>query len=218
MRDRANEPLIRINDGITVPQVRLIDEKGQQLGVQSIKFAQDYAAEHSLDLVEVAAQADPPVCRVMNFSKYRYELEQKAKAARKHQSQIVIKEIKFRPKVGVHDYETKKGHVLRFLQHKDKVKVTIMFRGREMAHPERGEALLRKVADEIAEFGTVEQQPNQEGRNMTMVVAPVRAPVRKQERPAAEPAEAGGSAEGPADGAGEPAPATDTPADQPAAG
>jgi translation initiation factor IF-3 len=98
------------------------------------------------------------------------------------------------------------------------VKVTIMFRGREMAHPERGEALLRKVADEIAEFGTVEQQPNQEGRNMTMVVAPVRAPVRKQERPAAEPAEAGGSAEGPADGAGEPAPATDTPADQPAAG
>ena len=139
MRDRANEVRIRINDGITVPQVRLIDEKGEQLGIKPIAFAQEYAASHNLDLVEVAAQSDPPVCRIMNYSKYRYELELKAKQARKHQSQIVIKEIKFRPKVGVHDYETKKGHVLRFLQHKDKVKVTIMFRGREMVHPERGE-------------------------------------------------------------------------------
>ncbi|HOT24779.1 MAG TPA: translation initiation factor IF-3 [Thermoleophilia bacterium] len=174
MRDRANEPRIRINDGITVPQVRLIDEKGQQLGIKPIRFAQEYAAERNLDLVEVAAQADPPVCRVMDFSKYRYELEQKAKQARKHQSQIVIKEIKFRPKVGQHDYETKKGHVLRFLQHKHKVKVTIMFRGREMAHPERGEALLMRLADDVKEYGVIESMPVQDGRNMTMMLAPVK--------------------------------------------
>lgn len=174
MRDRANEPRIRINDGITVPQVRLIDEKGQQLGIKPIRFAQEYAAERNLDLVEVAAQADPPVCRVMDFSKYRYELEQKAKQARKHQSQIVIKEIKFRPKVGQHDYETKKGHVLRFLQHKQKVKVTIMFRGREMAHPERGEALLLRLADDVKEYGVIEAMPVQDGRNMTMMLAPVK--------------------------------------------
>ncbi len=174
MRDRANEVRIRINDGITVPQVRLIDEKGQQLGIKPIRFAQDYAADQSLDLVEVAPQADPPVCRVMNFSKYRYELEQKAKQARKHQSQIIIKEIKFRPKVGVHDYETKKGHVLRFLQHKDKVKVTIMFRGREMVHPERGEQLLLRLAEDVKDFGTIESRPIQDGRNMIMMLAPVK--------------------------------------------
>ena len=174
MRDRANEPRIRINDGITVPQVRLIDEKGQQLGIKPIRFAQDYASDKGLDLVEVAAQADPPVCRVMNYSKYRYELELKAKQARKHQSQITIKEIKFRPKVGVHDYETKKGHVLRFLQHKDKVKVTIMFRGREMVHPERGEQLLMRLAEEVKDYGVIESKPNLDGRNMVMMLAPVK--------------------------------------------
>jgi translation initiation factor IF-3 len=174
MRERANEPRIRINDGITVPQVRLISETGEQLGIKPIRFAQDYAAERNLDLVEVAAQADPPVCRVMNYSKYRYELELKAKQARKHQSQIVIKEIKFRPKVGVHDYETKKGHVLRFLQHKDKVKVTIMFRGREMVHPERGEQLLMRLAEDDKEFGVIESMPNLDGRNMVMMLAPVK--------------------------------------------
>jgi translation initiation factor IF-3 len=208
----------RINERIRVPEVRLIDEKGEQVGVVKIQDALDYAREKDLDLVEISAEARPPVCRVLDYSKYKYEQEQRRKAARKHQQQVTVREMKLRPKIATHDYETKKGHILRFLKQGQKVKVTIMFRGREMAHPERGEALLRKVADEIAEFGTVEQQPNQEGRNMTMVVAPVRAPVRKQERPAAEPAEAGGSAEGPADGAGEPAPATDTPADQPAAG
>jgi translation initiation factor IF-3 len=108
---------------------------------------------------------------------------------------VTVREMKLRPKIATHDYETKKGHILRFLKQGQKVKVTIMFRGREMAHPERGEALLRKVAEEIAEFGTVEQQPNQEGRNMTMVVAPVRAPVRKQERPAGEPAAAAAEGE-----------------------
>ena len=173
MRDRANEVRIRINDGITVPQVRLIDEDGEQLGIKPIRFAQDYAADKNLDLVEVAPNADPPVCRVMNYSKYKYELELKAKQARKHQSQIVIKEIKFRPKVGVHDYETKKGHVLRFLEHKDKVKVTIMFRGREMVHPERGEALLLRLAEDVKEFGVIESKPLQDGRNMVMMLAPV---------------------------------------------
>ena len=174
MRDRANEVRIRINDGITVPEVRLIDEEGEQLGIKSISFAQEYASERNLDLVEVAAQSDPPVCRVMNYSKYRYELELKAKQARKHQSQIVIKEIKFRPKVGVHDYETKKGHVLRFLQHGDKVKVTIMFRGREMAHPERGEQLLMRLAEDVKEFAIIESKPNLDGRNMIMMLAPVK--------------------------------------------
>ena len=174
MRERANEPRTRINDGITVPQVRLVDENGEQLGVKPIRFAQDYAADKSLDLVEVAPNADPPVCRIMNYSKYRYELELKAKQARKHQSQIVIKEIKFRPKVGVHDYETKKGHVVRFLEHKDKVKVTIMFRGREMVHPERGEQLLLRLAEDVKEFGVIESMPLQDGRNMVMMLAPVK--------------------------------------------
>ena len=174
MRERANEPRIRINDGITVPQVRLIDENGEQMGIKPIRFAQDYAADKGLDLVEVAAQADPPVCRVMNYSKYKYELELKAKQARKHQSQIVIKEIKFRPKVGVHDYETKKGHVVRFLQHKDKVKVTIMFRGRVMVHPERGEMLLLRLAEDVKEFGIIESKPLQDGRNMVMMLGPVK--------------------------------------------
>jgi translation initiation factor IF-3 len=173
-RERAAESRIRINDGITAPQVRLIDEEGEQLGIKPIAFAQDYAADRNLDLVEVSPQSDPPVCRVMNYSKYRYELELKAKQARKHQSQITIKEIKFRPKVGLHDYETKKGHVVRFLQHNDKVKVTIMFRGREMVHPERGEQLLMKLAEDVKEYGVIESKPNLDGRNMVMMLAPAK--------------------------------------------
>jgi translation initiation factor IF-3 len=165
---------IRINDGIYADKVRLIDEKGQQLGVKSLQEAQEYAAGVNLDLVEVAAQADPPVCRVMNFSKYRYELELKAKEARRHQSTINIKEIKFRPKIDGHDYETKKGHVVRFLEHKDKVKVTIMFRGRELVHPERGEALLLRLAEDVKELATIESMPNLDGRNMVMMLAPVK--------------------------------------------
>jgi translation initiation factor IF-3 len=196
----------RINERIRVPEVRLIDEKGEQVGVVKLQDALDLAREKDLDLVEISAEARPPVCRLLDYSKYKYEQEQRRKAARKHQQQVTVREMKLRPKIATHDYETKKGHILRFLKHGQKVKVTIMFRGREMAHPERGEVLLRKVADEIAEFGTVEQQPNQEGRNMTMVVAPVRAPARKQER-AAEPAQGGevphGDSEPPADEAAE---------------
>jgi translation initiation factor IF-3 len=181
----------RINERIRVPEVRLIDENGEQVGVMKTDDALNYARERDLDLVEIAPEARPPVSRVLDYSKYKYEQEQKRKAARKHQQQVTVREMKLRPKIATHDYETKKGHILRFLKQGQKVKVTIMFRGREMAHPERGEALLRKVADELAEFGTIEQRPNQEGRNMIMVLAPVKAPARKSERPAeSEPAPA----------------------------
>jgi translation initiation factor IF-3 len=125
--------------------------------------------------VEVAANADPPVCRVMDYGKYKYEQEQKAKTARKHQSQIQVKEIKLRPKIGVHDYETKKGHVMRFLNNRAKVKVTIMFRGREQTHPERGRDLLMRLAEDVKDIGQIESPPLQDGRNMVMVLGPTKA-------------------------------------------
>ena len=131
--------------------------------------------ERDLDLVEVAPEARPPVCRVLDYSKYKYEQAQKVKQARKHQQQITVREIKFRPKIAEHDYDTKKHHVERFLRHKDKVKVTIMFRGREVTHPERGTAILDRLAEELSELGVVEQRPMQEGRNMTMMMAPSKA-------------------------------------------
>ena len=165
---------MRINDAIRVPRVRLIGEEGQQLGITKTEEARTYAYGKGLDLVEVAAQADPPVAKVMDYGKYRYELEQKAKAARKNQTQIHVKEIKLRPKIGIHDYETKKGHVVRFLNQRAKVKVTIMFRGREREHPDRGRDLLMRLAEEIKELGTIETQPLLEGRNMTMVLAPTK--------------------------------------------
>ena len=163
-----------INDAIRAPSVRLIDEDGTQLGVKATREAQEHADSKNLDLVLVAAQADPPVARVMDYSKYRYEQEQKAKLARKHQSQIHVKEIKLRPKIGRHDYETKRGHVVRFLTQRAKVKVTIMFRGRETTHPERGRDLLMRLAEDVAELGVVEQQPLLDGRNMTMVLGPTK--------------------------------------------
>ena len=165
----------RINDRIRVPEVRLIGEDGNQIGVMKTPDALKYAEERDLDLVEVAPDARPPVCRVLDYSKYKYEQAQKQKAARKHQQQITIREIKFRPKIAQNDYDTKKGHVERFLKGKDKVKVTIMFRGREQAHPERGTALLEKLAGELSEFAVVEQTPLQDGRNMTMMLAPSKA-------------------------------------------
>jgi translation initiation factor IF-3 len=165
----------RINDRIRVPEVRLIGEDGNQIGVLKTPDALKYAEERDLDLVEVAPDARPPVCRVLDYSKYKYEQAQKVKAARKHQQQITIREIKFRPKIAQNDYDTKKGHVERFLKGKDKVKVTIMFRGREQAHPERGTALLQKLAGELSEFAVVEQTPLQDGRNMTMMLGPSKA-------------------------------------------
>jgi translation initiation factor IF-3 len=160
-----------------VPQVRLIDETGGQVGVMDTPEALRYAQSKDLDLVEVAPEAKPPVCRVLDYSKYKYELAQKQKQARKHQQQINVREIKLRPKIASHDYATKKGHITRFLLAKDKVKVTIMFRGREVTHPERGVALLDRLAEELAELATVEQRPNLDGRNMTMVLGPSKAVV-----------------------------------------
>ena len=167
-------PQVRINDAIRVPRVRLVDEDGTQIGIKDSDEAREYAYAKNLDLVEVAAQADPPVARVMDYGKYRYEQEQKAKLARKHQSQIHVKEIKFRPKIGVHDYETKKGHVVRFLNQRAKVKVTIMFRGRETTHPERGRDLLMRLAEDVKELGQVESPPLLDGRNMVMVLGPTK--------------------------------------------
>jgi translation initiation factor IF-3 len=162
----------RINERIRVPQVRLIDESGQQVGIMRTEDALRRAQEKDLDLVEVAADAKPPVVRILDYSKYKYEQAQKQKSARKHQQQINVREIKFRPKIAQHDYDTKKGHVTRFLKARDKVKVTIMFRGREMAHPERGEMILNRLAEELQDLAVIEQRPQQDGRNMTMMLAP----------------------------------------------
>ncbi len=168
-------PQARVNDAIRASSVRLIDEDGSQVGVKDTKEALDYAHSKDLDLVEVASQADPPVARIMDYGKYRYEQEQKAKLARKHQSQIQVKEIKLRPKIGRHDYETKKGHVVRFLHQRAKVKVTIMFRGRETTHPERGRDLLMRLAEDVGEIGQIESPPLLDGRNMVMVLGPTKA-------------------------------------------
>jgi translation initiation factor IF-3 len=165
----------KINERIRVPEVRLIDDEGNQIGVLKTPDALKFAQERELDLVEVAPEARPPVCRVLDYSKYKYEQAQKVKQARKHQQQITVREIKFRPKIAEHDYDTKKHHVARFLKHKDKVKVTIMFRGREVTHPERGTMILDRLAEELADLGVVEQRPMQEGRNMTMMMAPSKA-------------------------------------------
>ncbi len=169
---RPAEPQVRINEAIRVPRVRLVDDDGSQVGIKTTSEALEYAHSKDLDLVEIAPHADPPVCRIMDYGKYRYEQEQKAKTARKHQSQIHVKEIKLRPKIGIHDYETKKGHVVRFLKDRAKVKVTIMFRGREVTHPERGRDLLMRLAEDVKELGQVETQPALDGRNMVMVLAP----------------------------------------------
>jgi translation initiation factor IF-3 len=165
----------RVNDRIRVPEVRLVGEDGKQIGVVKTSDALAYAQERDLDLVEVAPEARPPVCRVLDYSKYKYEQAQKQKAARRHQQQITIREIKFRPKIAQNDYDTKKGHVTRFLLGKDKVKITIMFRGREVTHPERGISLLDRLAGELGDIAVIEQAPLQDGRNMTMLLAPSKA-------------------------------------------
>ena len=193
----------------------MIDEEGQQIGVMKTPDALTLAQERDLDLVEVAPEARPPVTRVLDYSKYKYEQAQKVKQARKHQQQITVREIKFRPKIAEHDYDTKKHHVERFLKHKDKVKVTIMFRGREVTHPERGTAILDRLAEELQELGVVEQRPMQEGRNMTMMMAPSKAVLagrlEEGETPEAEASAApagAGAGEGASSG-GEAAPAGD---------
>ena len=185
--DRAPVPQARINEMIRAPKVRLIGEKGEQLGIKDSDEAREYAWDKNLDLVEVAAQADPPVAKVMDYGKYRYEQEQKAKLARKHQVSINVKEIKLRPKIGIHDYNTKKGHVMRFLNQRAKVKVTIMFRGRETTHPERGRDLLMRLAEDVKEIGQVESPPLLDGRNMVMVLGPTKnAGVKRDDAKAEE--------------------------------
>jgi len=174
--------------------VRLIDAEGENRGVVPLAEAQEIANKAGLDLVEVAADARPPVCRIMDYGKWRYEREQKAKQARRHQSTITIKEIKFRPKIDPHDYATKKGHVERFLRHRDKVKITIMFRGRELMHPERGEAILLRLAEELKDIAIIESRPNLDGRNMIMMIAPLKNP-----QPGTEASSGGPEAQAPAE-------------------
>jgi len=164
----------RINERIRVPKVRLIGADGEQLGILDTADALARAQEADLDLVEVAPNSKPPVTRLLDYSKYKYEQEQKQKQARKHQQQVNVREIKLRPKIADHDYETKKGHVERFLRHQNKVKITIMFRGREQAHPERGRALLQRLFEDIDGLEQIESEPLQEGRNMSMMLAPSR--------------------------------------------
>ncbi len=192
----------RINERIRVPEVRLIGADGEQVGVVPTDKAMAQAREADLDLVEVAPDARPPVVRLLDYSKYKYEQEQKAKAARKHQQQVNIREIKLRPKIADHDYNTKKGHVERFLRHNDKVKVTIMFRGREQAHPERGRALLKRLFEDLGDQAVIEQQPQQEGRNMHMLVAPTREAIAAGEA-AKGPKSGDDSAESSSDGSAE---------------
>src|SRR3979490_2598158 len=164
----------RVNERIRVPEVRLIGPGGEQVGIVRIEDALRVAADADLDLVEVAPDAKPPVCKIMDYGKYKYEAAQKARESRKNQQQTVVKEQKLRPKIDPHDYETKKGHVVRFLEAGSKVKVTIMFRGREQSRPELGYRLLQRRGAGRARPGLIQNAPQQEGRNMTMVLAPHR--------------------------------------------
>ena len=164
----------RINERIRVPEVRLVGPNGEQVGIVRIEDALRLAQESDLDLVEVAPDAKPPVCKLMDFGKFKYESALKAREARKNQVNTVIKEMKLRPKIDPHDYETKKGHVERFLKAGDKVKITIMFRGREQSRPELGFRLLARLAEDVTEHGFVESAPKQDGRNMIMVIGPHR--------------------------------------------
>lgn len=174
----AQEP--RLNEQITLDTCRLVDFDGNQLGVYPIEQAQSIADAAGLDLVEIAPNADPPVCRVMDYGKFKYDQAIKAKQARKNQSKIEIKEMKFRPKIDIGDYTTKKKHVLRFLDAGNKVKITIMFRGREMAHPEQGLSILERLADDLKDVAVIENQPKMEGRNMHMLIAPLPQTAKKK--------------------------------------
>jgi len=159
--------------------VRLIGSDGSQLGVQPLPAALQMAREADFDLVEVAPNADPPVCKIMDYERYKYEQQQKRKESKRKATQVVIKEMKFRPKIDQHDYSTKMRHVERFLGEGNKVKLTIMFRGREMAHPELGLRILERIADEVNEIAIVESAPRQDGRNMVIVLNPIRKPKTK---------------------------------------
>jgi translation initiation factor IF-3 len=179
---------LRVNDRIRVPEVRLVGPAGEQVGIVRIEDALRLAAEADLDLVEVAPTARPPVCRLMDYGKFKYEAAQKARESRRNQTNTVIKEMKLRPKIDPHDYDTKKGHVVRFLKAGDKVKITIMFRGREQHRPELGYRLLQKLAEDVQDLGVVEAHPRQDGRNMTMVLGPLKKKSEAQAEVKAEKA------------------------------
>ncbi|MCI0154460.1 translation initiation factor IF-3 [Dermacoccus nishinomiyaensis] len=184
MKEQAISAEPRINDRIRVPEVRLVGPNGEQVGIVRVEDALRLAAEADLDLVEVAPQAKPPVAKLMDFGKFKYEAAMKARESRKNQVNTVIKEIKLRPKIDQHDYDTKKGHVVRFLSAGDKVKVTIMFRGREQSRPELGFRLLQKLAEDVQELAFIESAPKQDGRNMVMVLGPTKkkAEARAEDR------------------------------------
>ncbi len=199
-----------MNDEIRVREVRLVDPDGEQVGVKPLPEALEYARSLDLDLVEVAPNANPPVCRVMDHGKYKYEQDQRRKEARKKQSHVSVKEMKFRPKIDEHDYTTKVKHVERFLRQGAKVKLTIMFRGREVSHPELGRKILDRVAEQVDDIAEVENYPRIDGRNMTMVLAPARDGGRKKKRAEEAPVpEAAESSEPPAE-ASEPVPEGET--------
>lgn len=166
---------MRVNEEIRAKEVRLVGPDGNQIGIKTAEEALEMAEEMDLDLVEVAPQAQPPVCKIMDYGKYRYEQTVKMKEARKKQSVVVYKEMKMRPKIDRHDYEIKKKHIVRFLESGYKVKVTIMFRGREMSHTELGMNLLEQLAEELADIGVVESNAKLDGRNMQMIMAPTGA-------------------------------------------
>ena len=176
----AQEP--RLNEQITVRECRLIGFDGEQMGIYTTAEAQRVADNQGLDLVEIAPNAEPPVCRIMDYGKFKYDQAIKAKQARKNQSKIETKEMKFRPKIDVGDYTTKKKHVLRFLDAGNKVKITIMFRGREMAHPEQGLTILERLADDLKDVAVIESQPKMEGRNMHMLIAPLPSAVAAKKK------------------------------------
>ncbi|HEY5164557.1 MAG TPA: translation initiation factor IF-3 [Acidimicrobiia bacterium] len=210
----------RINDRIRAREVLLIGGEGEQLGVKPLPEAISIARAAELDLVEVAPNANPPVCRLMDYKRYEYEQQQRRKESRRKATQVVIKEMKFRPKIDVHDYTTKMRHVERFLAEGNKVKLTIMFRGREMAHPELGLRILERIADEVNEIAMVESAPRQDGRNMTMVLHPLKQNNRrpstpsKAAKPAATTAETTAPATSPPPAPAEPAPSTTAPAQE----
>jgi len=174
----------------------LVGPNGEQVGIVRIEDALRLAQEADLDLVEVAPQARPPVCKLMDYGKYKYESAQKARESRRNQVLTVIKEQKLRPKIDSHDYETKKRNVVRFLEHGNKVKVTIMFRGREQSRPELGFRLLQRLADDVAELGVIESSPKQDGRNMIMVLAPHKN-LKPKVRTAADGADGPDGSDGP---------------------
>ena len=174
----AQEP--RLNEAIRVKECRLVAYDGSQLGIYPIEQAQRIADNEGYDLVEIAPQAQPPVCRIMDYGKFKYDQAIKAKQARKNQSKIETKEMKFRPKIDIGDYTTKKKHVMRFLAAGSKVKITIMFRGRETSHPEQGLSILERLADDLKDVAVIENQPKMEGRNMHMLIAPLPQTVKKK--------------------------------------